>query len=350
VPIERRAFLEACAAAGLTGLLPGAVYAQVDDEDEEITVDHIAAAEPIAGVSFTPEEREMMVDDLNEKRKQYEQVREMDLPNRRRPAEVFDPRLGGAAIPDAPAGRDGASVDLPSPERPSTSADLAYAGVARLGSLLRAGAVTSVELTELYLQRLKQYDDKLHAVISYTEDRAMDAARRADEEIASGNWRGPLHGIPYGAKDLLAVEGTRTTWGATPYQEQVIDETAAVVERLDEAGAVLVAKLSLGALARGDVWYDHKTRNPWNIAGVERIERRPLRCGVGRLRAVCHRERNARLHRLAVHPHRRDRAPAHLRHREPARGHGAVVDDGQAGADHALRPRRRPRLRRDPQP
>jgi Asp-tRNA(Asn)/Glu-tRNA(Gln) amidotransferase A subunit family amidase len=265
VPIERRAFLEACAAAGLTGLLPGAVYAQVDDEDEKITVDHIAAAESIAGVEFTPEEREMMVDDLNEKREQYEQIREMDLPNRRRPAEVFDPRIGGAEIPDGSYDRAGASVDLPAPERPSTSEDLAYAGVAGLASLLRAGEVTSVELTELYLQRLKQYDDALHAVISYTEDRAMDAARRADEEIANGHWRGPLHGIPYGAKDLLAVEGTKTTWGAEPYRDQMVDETAAVVERLDEAGAVLVAKLSLGALAWGDVWYDHKTRNPWNI-------------------------------------------------------------------------------------
>jgi Asp-tRNA(Asn)/Glu-tRNA(Gln) amidotransferase A subunit family amidase len=265
VPIDRRAFLEACAAAGLSGLLPGAVYAQIDDEDETITVDHIAAAEPIAGVSFTPEEREMMADDLNEKREQYEQVREMDLPNRRRPAEVFDPRIGGADIPDVPPEQDGVSMDEIAPDRPSSATDLAYAGVRTLASLLRRRKVTSVELTELYLQRLKQYDDPLHAVISYTEDRAMAAARRADEEIARGNWRGPLHGVPYGAKDLLAVEGTRTTWGATPYEEQVIDETAAVVERLDEAGAVLVAKLSLGALAWGDVWYDHKTRNPWNI-------------------------------------------------------------------------------------
>jgi Asp-tRNAAsn/Glu-tRNAGln amidotransferase A subunit and related amidases len=265
VPIKRRAFLEACAAVGLTGLLPGAVYAQVDEDDREITADHIAAAETVAGVSFTPEEREMMVDDLNENLKQYEAVRDLGLPNRQRPAEVFDPRIGGADIPDVPPERDGVSMGEIAADRPSSSTDLAYAGVRTLASLLRRGEVTSVELTELYLQRLKQYDDTLHAVITYTEDRAMAAARRADEEIANGNWRGPLHGMPYGAKDLLAVEGTRTTWGAVPYKEQVIDETAAVVERLDEAGAVLVAKLSLGALAWGDVWYDHKTRNPWNI-------------------------------------------------------------------------------------
>jgi Asp-tRNA(Asn)/Glu-tRNA(Gln) amidotransferase A subunit family amidase len=266
VSIHRRAFLEACSAVGLTGtLLPGAVYAQVDDDDAEITVDHIAAAETVAGVSFTPEEREMMVDALNENLEQYGAIREMDLPNGRPPAEVFDPRVGGAEIPEAAGHRDGADVALPAVERPSDSEDLAFAGVATLASLLRRGEVTSVELTELYLQRLRRYDDRLHAVITYTEDRAMQAAERADREMAEGNWRGPLHGIPYGAKDLLAVEGYTTTWGAEPYKQQTIDETAAVVERLDEAGAVLVAKLSLGALAWGDVWYDAKTRNPWNI-------------------------------------------------------------------------------------
>jgi len=264
VSIDRRSFVEACASLGAGALFPGALYAQLDDEDPAITVDHIAAAEEIAGVEFTPEEREMMVEELNERLDEYESLREVDLPNSRRPATVFNPRLGGAEIP-ASTGDDGVQMSLPNAERPASSTDLAYASIPTLASLLKNREVTSVELTELYLQRLKTYDDKLHAVITYTEDRAMEAARRADEEIAAGNWRGPLHGIPYGAKDLLAVEGYKTTWGAQPYKEQVIDATAAVVERLDEAGAVLVAKLSLGALAWGDVWYDAKTRNPWNI-------------------------------------------------------------------------------------
>lgn len=125
--IDRRAFLEACSAVGFTGLLPGAVYAQIDEDEQEITVDHITAAETVAGVSFTPEEREMMVDDLNENLKQYEQVREMDLPNRRRPPEVFDPRLGGADIPDVPEDRGGVSLTEFNAERPSTSTELAYA-------------------------------------------------------------------------------------------------------------------------------------------------------------------------------------------------------------------------------
>jgi len=125
--------------------------------------------------------------------------------------------------------------------------------------------VTSRELTSMYLDRLKRYGPRLEAVITLTEDRAMRLARRADDEIALGRYRGPLHGIPWGAKDLLAARGYPTTWGARPYQDQVIDEDATVVRRLDEAGAVLVAKLTLGALAMGDYWYGGRTRNPWNL-------------------------------------------------------------------------------------
>ena len=117
----------------------------------------------------------------------------------------------------------------------------------------------------MYLDRVKRFGSELECVISVTKELALERSRRVDQEIKSGNYRGPLHGIPYGAKDLLAVPDYRTTWGATPYQNQVIDETATVIQKLDEAGAVLIAKLSLGALAWGDVWFDGKTRNPWNL-------------------------------------------------------------------------------------
>jgi len=137
--------------------------------------------------------------------------------------------------------------------------------VAELSYLLKTRQVRSVELTELYLARLKRYDPVLKAVITYTEERAMAQAQQADEELDAGHWRGPLHGVPYGAKDLLAVPGYRTTWGAKPYENQVLDVTAAVIEKLDAAGAVLVAKLTLGALAWGDVWFGGQTKNPWNI-------------------------------------------------------------------------------------
>lgn len=265
--IDRRQFVQACSGLGLTGLFPGALYAQVAEEDEEspITTDHVAAAETIVGLSFTEEERKLLVENLNENLDQYEAMREQDLPNARAPASTFDPRRGGAEIPEVSPSEDGATVSLPSLDRPSTDEDLAFASIPELAHLLRTRQVTSVGLTELFLDRLRRYDGDLNAVITYTEERALDAARQADEQLEAGEWRGPLHGIPYGAKDLLAVEGYKTTWGATPYKDQQIDQTATVIQALDEAGAVLVAKLSLGALAWGDVWYEATTKNPWNL-------------------------------------------------------------------------------------
>lgn len=264
--IDRRQFVEACSSLGLTGLFPGALYAQVAEDDEQpITTEHVAAAETIAGLSFTPEERALVAENLNDKLGEYEALRAHEIPNSRAPALTFDPRRGGAEIPDVPPDGEDADVPLPPTDRPETADDLAFAPIAELAHLLRSRQVTSLELTELTLERLRRYDDELHAVITYTEERALDAARRADEALDAGNWRGPLHGVPYGAKDLLAVEGYETTWGAEPSKDQEIDETATVVEALDEAGAVLVAKLSLGALAMGDVWYGATTKNPWNL-------------------------------------------------------------------------------------
>jgi Asp-tRNA(Asn)/Glu-tRNA(Gln) amidotransferase A subunit family amidase len=149
-------------------------------------------------------------------------------------------------------------------ERPANLDDLAFLPVTALSELVRTKKVTSVELTRMYLSRLKKYGPRLECVITLTENLGLSQARRADEEIAAGRYRGPLHGIPWGAKDLLATKGIRTTWGAMPYKDQIFDLNAAVVERLEEAGAVLVAKLTMGALAWGDVWYGGKTRNPWN--------------------------------------------------------------------------------------
>jgi len=264
--LDRRQFVEACSSLGLTGIFPGVLYAEVvDDEVQEITTEHVAAAETLAGLSFTAEERDLVVENLNEFLEGYEQMRAHDVPNSRAPAFTFDPRRGGAEVPEVPADADGADVSLPAAERPASDEDLAFASIPTLASLLREREVTSVELTELALRRLRRHDPDLNAVITYTEERALEAARRADQELDAGTWRGPLHGVPYGAKDLLAVEGYKTTWGAEPYKQQHIDETATVVEKLDDAGAVLVAKLSLGALAWGDVWYGATTKNPWNL-------------------------------------------------------------------------------------
>ncbi|HET7080809.1 MAG TPA: amidase, partial [Chloroflexia bacterium] len=231
------------------------------------TPEQVAGVEVLAGLEFTPDERALLLEGLAEQRAAYAQIRAVPLPNSVPPALVFDPRLPGTAPAPAPASKEAskaaAAVATP-PAPPADLEDLAFAPVTALAALLRGGQVTSVALTEMYLARLRRYDPLLHCVVTLTEERALAQARQADAEIAAGQWRGPLHGIPWGAKDLLATRGIPTTWGATPYRDQVIDEDATVVARLDAAGAVLVAKLSLGALAWGDVWFGGMTRNPWN--------------------------------------------------------------------------------------
>src|SRR5262249_30735202 len=142
---------------------------------------------------------------------------------------------------------------------------LAFLPVTDLAELVRRRMVSSVDLTTMYLARLKKYDASLHCVITLCEALAMKQAKRADQEIARGLYRGPLHGIPWGAKDLLATQDYRTTWGAAPYKDQMIDEDATVVRRLEDAGAVLVAKLSMGETARTETWFGGMTRNPWNL-------------------------------------------------------------------------------------
>lgn len=148
---------------------------------------------------------------------------------------------------------------------PANKNDLAFYSVLQLASLIKSKKISSVELTKFFIERMERYDDSLKAVISITRDIALAQAQQADEEIKAGKYRGPLHGIPYGLKDLFAVKGTLTTWGAEPYKQQAIDEDAYVYQRLREAGAVLVAKLTLGALAMGDKWYGGRTNNPWNL-------------------------------------------------------------------------------------
>ena len=230
--------------------------------DAPITAETIACAEEIAGITLNEEQRAELVEDLQQHVENYTSIRELALPNNVPPALMFDPRMSGTLPPSSVQGIRWEPVPV---DRPSNDEDMAFMQVAELAYLLKSRAVTSTELTELYIRRLKQYDDVLQAVITLTEDLAYEQAARADVELDAGVWRGPLHGIPWGAKDLLSVRGYPTTWGAAPYKDQVLDENAAVVDRLESAGAVLIAKLSLGALAWGDVWFGGKTKNPWNI-------------------------------------------------------------------------------------
>lgn len=264
---DRRTFLAYFGAAGLgSTLFPGVLWARVA-AGAEITVETIRCAEEIAGLEFTEEQRAMMVDDLQSQRRRIESLHEVELPNSVPPAIHFSPIPPGMRPPSATL--DGFTSDLPRTrvplrERPADLEELAFLPVTELSELVRTRRVTSLELTRMYLRRLERYDPLLHGVVTLTEDRAVRQARAMDEELSAGRYRGPLHGIPWGAKDLLAVRGYPTTWGAMPFKDQVIDEDAEVVSRLDAAGAVLVAKLTLGELAMGDVWFGGTTRNPWN--------------------------------------------------------------------------------------
>jgi Asp-tRNA(Asn)/Glu-tRNA(Gln) amidotransferase A subunit family amidase len=241
------------------GLAAAACERAPDTTDAGIEPRDIAAAERVVGLEFTPAERGLMSAALGEQRDAYAALRALDWPNELTPAQVFRPYR---ANDDDSARPSWVGAGIPRGWSPE---DLPWMSVGELGALLRSGEITSVELAEFFLGRLDTHGRRLEAVVTLTRELALDQAARADEELAAGIDRGPLHGIPYGAKDLFAVPGYPTTWGATPYAQQVIDDTATAVEKLQDAGAVLVAKLSLGALAWGDVWFGGKTRNPWNL-------------------------------------------------------------------------------------
>lgn len=230
---------------------------------EKVTSKDIESAERISGLRLTGKERKMMLRGLRRNLSSYEEMRGITLENHVPPAIQFNPVLSGMSLSEQPSSFS-ISTD-PNIQVPEDIENLAFYPVTSLAQLIRSRKITSVELTNMYLGRLKKYGPQLECIITLTEELAKKQAKRADEEIAKGYYRGPLHGIPWGAKDLLATKGIRTTWGAMPYKDQIIDEDATVVKRLEEAGAVLVAKLTMGALAMGDVWYGGKTKNPWNL-------------------------------------------------------------------------------------
>jgi Asp-tRNA(Asn)/Glu-tRNA(Gln) amidotransferase A subunit family amidase len=260
--MDRRAFAAHIAAFGVASpLFPDLVFARA--VEGPITAQTLKEAESLAGITLTDAQRERMVDDLQQAREGFDAIRAMNLPNSVAPSVRFDPFTPAGLTPRTGTAR--ARVTPPRVAKPASDTDLAFLGVAGLAHLVRTRQVTSTRLTELFLSRLREYDPVLKCVVSFTEARAREAAARADREIAAGRYRGPLHGIPYGAKDLLSARGYPTTWGTPPFADQTLDVDAEVVRKLDAAGAVLVAKLSLGELAWGDVWTVGRTNNPWNV-------------------------------------------------------------------------------------
>src|SRR5467141_4329600 len=265
--LDRRNFMKTCSGLGLAGtLLPGVLWAQAQAQGAaKITKEMIDNAASIADVAIADEYKQLMLDNLNEQAKGYEEIYRLHIPNSVEPALIFDPVLPGMKFEtERKPMRISKAPSTVASGAPKNLEDLAFASVRELAELVRTKKVSSLALTEMYLGRMKKYGPTLKFAVTLTEERALAQAKQADAEIAAGKYRGPLHGLPWGAKDLLATKGVRTTWGAGGFESQMIDEDATVVKRLDKAGAVLVAKLTLGALALGDVWFGGVTRNPWN--------------------------------------------------------------------------------------
>jgi len=257
--MTRKEFLSrAIVAAAATTLPPGLMSRQTPQVEDALTLDDIKAAAKVAGVEFSESELQQILRQIQTASEQAKQSRANKLDNSVAPPTPFFPSSDRSQQK-----RNVLEFETGLPIVPSNN-DLAFATVANLSTLVKEKKISPVELTRFFLDRVKDYGEKLICLASLTEERALTMAKKAEEEIMAGRYRGPLHGIPCGIKDLFATKGYRTTWGADPFKDQVLDYDAAVVERLDESGAIIIAKLSLGALAMGDVWFKGRTKNPWN--------------------------------------------------------------------------------------
>ncbi len=272
--VDRRSFVKLLPAVGVAGLtatkLPLDVLAQTPTPTPSpspsptpplrVTKEMMHATEKLIGIELTDAQEAMALGGVNRNLDAYEANRKIDVPLDTEPAISFHPARANKKLYAAKTRFRFGRVEVP---QFKSVEDLAFSTVPQLAELIRTRKISSTELTKMYLARLKKYGTKLLCVVTLTEDLALKQAAAADAEIKRGKYRGPLHGIPWGAKDLFATKGIKTTWGAEPYRDQVIDYDSTVVERLTDAGAVLVAKLSMGALAQGARWFAGVTRNPW---------------------------------------------------------------------------------------
>jgi Asp-tRNA(Asn)/Glu-tRNA(Gln) amidotransferase A subunit family amidase len=260
----RRRFMAHFASIGLgTTLVPGVLWARMQDTGaQQITLAMVTDSLKLAGLEFSDTDREAMVANANRSLTSYSDLRKMTIPN-----DVSPPSHFSALVPGMKVSKEKLPFRLsPAPvvKRPANLEDVAFWPIRNLGELLRTKQVTSVELTQMYLGRLHRYNEKLNNVVTFLDDVGMAQAKQADAEIAAGKYKGPLHGIPWGAKDIIAVKGYKTTWGSGAYKDQVLDYDATLVELLREAGAVLIAKVTTGELAGGDNWFGGQTKNPWD--------------------------------------------------------------------------------------
>ena len=262
INVRRRSFLSFCGGAGLgSTLFPGALWAQSEEGQAEVTIEMIDNAAKLAGLSFSATDCEKMLEGVRNNLQGFKDLHALRIDQNVPPPLYFNPVVPGQVFDESRRPFDVGPRSKVT--RPGNLEDVAFWPVTALSQLIETRQVTSTKLTKMYIDRIRRFDPVIRSVITLTEERALAQARRADEEIAAGNYRGLLHGIPWGGKDLLAARGYRTTWGFKAYEDQVIDMDATVVQRLDDAGAVLIAKLSTGEIARGDQWLGIQTKNPW---------------------------------------------------------------------------------------
>ena len=229
---------------------------------QQIDTNTVTAASVLAGLQFTTAEKDSMVSGLRDNVRVFDQMHKLNLPNSQPFPFAFNPAPFNYKMNQK---QEKVNWSIPSNvSLPANRNELAFYSITQLASLIKNKKISSVDLTRFFLDRLKKWGDTLECVITLTEELALQEAKEADDEIRKGNYRGPLHGIPYGLKDLFAVKGYKTTWGSVPYKDQVIDENSFVYTQLKKAGAVLCAKLTLGELAYADLWFGGRTRNPWN--------------------------------------------------------------------------------------
>ncbi len=268
--VDRRTFVKMLPAVGVAGLaaprlddvFAEAVQQQQTQTPQRVTKEMMHAAEQLIGIELNDAQEAMALPGVNRSLASYEALRKIDVPLDTEPATAFHPALPGKKF-----GTAATKFKLTKQEIPKYNSleEVAFFSATQLAELVRTRQVSSTDLTKMYLGRLKRFGPKLLCVVTLTEELALKQAAEADSEIKQGKYRGPLHGIPCGIKDLFATKGIKTTWGAEPFRDQMIDYDSTVVERLRNAGAVLVAKLSMGALAQGGRWFAGVTRNPWQV-------------------------------------------------------------------------------------
>jgi Asp-tRNA(Asn)/Glu-tRNA(Gln) amidotransferase A subunit family amidase len=260
----RRRFLATFAATGLgSTLVPGVLWARLQDSGApKVTLAMVTEALKTSGIDLTEDEKNNVVDAANRNLTGIEAIRKVHIPNDVSPPFHFSPITPGMTV--SRARQPWQLSSAPKVKRPANLEEAAFWPVRHLAELIRTRQVTSLELTEMYLTRLHRYNGLLNNVVTFLDDHGRAEAKRADAEIAAGKYKGPLHGIPWGAKDIISVKGYKTTWGSPPFKDQQFDYDATVVEQLRDAGAVLIAKVTTGELASGDQWFGGRTNSPWD--------------------------------------------------------------------------------------